>query len=75
MQDAAIWPGAIVSRPSGVQVDCFNAMRFGGPHAGGFNMAFCDGSVHSIIYEIDPRVHAMLSDRQDGQTEGLSQYR
>ena len=47
--------------------------RFGGPHAGGFNMAFCDGSVHSIIYEVDPRVYLLLADRQDGQSlEGAS---
>ena len=47
--------------------DPFNGLRFGSAHSGGFNMAFCDGSVHSIIYEIDPQVHAMLSDRGDGQ--------
>ena len=37
-------------------------------------MAFCDGSVHIIIYDVDPVVHAMLSDRQDGNTFDAAQY-
>ena len=37
-------------------------------------MAFCDGSVHIILYNIDPPVHAMLSNRLDGQTIDASQY-
>ncbi|MGD9127706.1 MAG: DUF1559 domain-containing protein [Planctomycetia bacterium] len=41
-------------------------IRFGGPHPGGFNMAFCDGSVQSIPYDIDPTVHQLLSNRMDG---------
>jgi hypothetical protein len=30
-------------------------------------MVFCDGSVHSIPYTIDLRVHAAFSNRQDGK--------
>ena len=37
-------------------------------------MAFCDGSVHTITYEIDPTVHAMLSDRRDGNTPDAAPY-
>ncbi len=68
-QDAKIWPGrdGLGKRPKGVKVDKFNALGFGGPHAGAVNMAFCDGSVHAISYDIDPKVHAMLCDRQDGE--------
>jgi prepilin-type N-terminal cleavage/methylation domain-containing protein/prepilin-type processing-associated H-X9-DG protein len=74
-QDAPIWPAAATAAaPSGVPTDAFCTMRFGSAHAGGFNMAFCDGSIHSIAYEIDPGVHAMLSDRQDGHTLDPSAY-
>jgi prepilin-type processing-associated H-X9-DG protein len=74
-QDSPIWPAAVqTGAPSGVPTDAFSTMRFGSAHAGAFNIAFCDGSVHSIIYEIDPTVHAMLSDRQDGQTPDASLY-
>ena len=77
-QDAPVWAapqqGGNNQAPKGVPVDNYQGLRFGSAHAGGFNMAFCDGSVHSITYEIDPTVHAMLSDRQDGNTPDASPY-
>jgi prepilin-type processing-associated H-X9-DG protein len=78
-QDSATWPANMFGNgtPPGVtaaQCDYFNGLRFGSAHAGGFNMAFCDGSVHTVLYEIDPQVHAMLGDRQDGKTIDASQY-
>jgi prepilin-type N-terminal cleavage/methylation domain-containing protein/prepilin-type processing-associated H-X9-DG protein len=39
---------------------------FGSPHGGGVNMAYCDGSVHVISYEIDPVVHRHFGHRADG---------
>lgn len=41
--------------------------RFGSPHAASVNMAFADGSVHHIQYDIEGRVHALLGSRKDGQ--------
>jgi prepilin-type N-terminal cleavage/methylation domain-containing protein/prepilin-type processing-associated H-X9-DG protein len=40
---------------------------FGGPHSGGFNAAFCDGSVRSIDFSIDAQTHFLLSSREDRQ--------
>jgi prepilin-type processing-associated H-X9-DG protein len=47
---------------------------FGGPHAFGFNVAFCDASVNTIIYTIDPITHACLGARNDGATIDPTKY-
>ena len=39
---------------------------FGSPHAGGMNMAYCDGSIHTISYDIDWQVHRDMGDRGEG---------
>jgi len=39
---------------------------FGSCHAGGFTMAFCDGSVRKISYGISETVHNNLANRKDG---------
>jgi prepilin-type N-terminal cleavage/methylation domain-containing protein/prepilin-type processing-associated H-X9-DG protein len=38
---------------------------FGGPHAGVFNAAFCDGSVRLIDFSINAQTHFLLSARED----------
>jgi prepilin-type N-terminal cleavage/methylation domain-containing protein/prepilin-type processing-associated H-X9-DG protein len=38
---------------------------FGGPHVAGFNMVFCDGSVHQIEYDIEHNVWRRLGGRDD----------
>ncbi len=43
-------------------------LKFGSAHAAGFNMVFCDGSVHVIPYDIDPLVHSYLGSRLDANT-------
>jgi len=39
---------------------------FGSPHANGCNFVFCDGSVRTISYGIDPLTHSHLGNRNDG---------
>jgi prepilin-type N-terminal cleavage/methylation domain-containing protein len=39
--------------------------RFGGPHHHGFNMAYCDGSVHLISWDIDANVWKDCGGRND----------
>ena len=41
---------------------------FGSAHPGGFNAAFCDGSVKTISYEIEQYVNSRLGSRADGET-------
>lgn len=40
-----------------------NTQIWGSPHMSAFNMAFCDGSVHTISYTIDPATHGHLANR------------
>jgi hypothetical protein len=39
---------------------------FGSAHPAGCEFVFCDGSVHTIRYDIDPEVHRRLGNRKDG---------
>ena len=40
--------------------------NFGGPHAAGFTMAFCDASVRMVSFQIAPLTHMRLGSRADG---------
>jgi prepilin-type N-terminal cleavage/methylation domain-containing protein/prepilin-type processing-associated H-X9-DG protein len=40
---------------------------FGSAHPGGWNAVFCDGSVRTMPYSIDPNIHVLLGNRKDGQ--------
>ena len=42
---------------------------FGSAHEDGFNMAFADGSVRTIGYDIDPVLHKSLASRNDGSMQ------
>lgn len=48
-----------------VAVD-FSPDRFGSAHTAVWLMAFCDGSVHNMSYDIDWQTHRDLGNRQDG---------
>jgi prepilin-type N-terminal cleavage/methylation domain-containing protein/prepilin-type processing-associated H-X9-DG protein len=41
------------------------SVRFGSAHQSGVNMAYCDGSVHFIGYDIDPDIHFRAGHRED----------
>jgi prepilin-type processing-associated H-X9-DG protein len=43
-----------------------NTFGFGSGHPAGLNMAFCDGSVRRVSYDIDPETHRRLANRRDG---------
>ena len=47
---------------------------YGSAHPGGINAAFCDGSVHSIGFSIDPETHRRLASANDGQVVDPSKY-
>ncbi len=50
-------------------------MIFGSPHPAGCNFVFCDGSVHSISFAIDPQTHSLLANRADNQPIDDSKWR
>ncbi|NOZ40711.1 MAG: DUF1559 domain-containing protein [Planctomycetes bacterium] len=44
---------------------------FGSAHPSAFHMTFCDGSVQSVSYDVDFRVHFSLGNRLDGGAVGV----
>ena len=50
------------------RVEPIVSLAFGAAHLSGFNMAFCDGSVHGMSYTIDSETHRRLCNRKDGLT-------
>ena len=48
--------------------------QFGSAHSGAFQAVFCDGSVHSLAYDIDPTTFKYLGHRKDGHVINASAY-
>jgi prepilin-type N-terminal cleavage/methylation domain-containing protein len=46
--------------------DNFGRAVFGSAHSAGCFFVMCDGSVQTISYEVDPKIHWRLSNRRDG---------
>jgi prepilin-type N-terminal cleavage/methylation domain-containing protein/prepilin-type processing-associated H-X9-DG protein len=62
--------------PSGATTFTFNSnMIFGSPHPAGCNFVFCDGSIHSISFSIDPLTYSLLANRADNQAIDDSKWR
>ena len=41
--------------------------RWGAAHPTVWNMAFCDGSVRGLTYDIEPQLHRRNANRLDGE--------
>jgi hypothetical protein len=61
-EDQAPWRDRNIGANGGAALGAF---RFGSPHYGGWNMAFVDGTVRHIPFDLDPAVHARLGRRND----------
>ncbi len=42
-------------------------LRLGSAHPGSLNMAYCDGSVRTVGYDVDRDIHRFQANRLDGQ--------
>jgi prepilin-type N-terminal cleavage/methylation domain-containing protein/prepilin-type processing-associated H-X9-DG protein len=47
---------------------------FGSAHPSTFNMAFCDGSVRTLGYDIDRKIHGYLANRKDDKAIVAGNY-
>jgi prepilin-type N-terminal cleavage/methylation domain-containing protein len=59
-------------QPDGKTTTC--GYIFGSPHTATMSALFCDGSVHSIPFSINPTIWLRLCGARDGQSVDLSQF-
>ena len=62
------WAQTQIGAPRQDQPGYASSFLFGSPHPSGINMSYCDGSVRTINYSIDPTTFYYLGNRKDGQT-------
>ena len=61
------WPvEAYQPRQDAPSTDFAGCFAFGSAHPGSLNMAYCDGSVQTVSYDIDMTVHRQQANRLDG---------
>ncbi len=61
------WPvEAYQPRQDGPDAGFTGNFAFGSAHPGSLNMAYCDGSVRAVDYDIDTEVHRRQANRLDG---------
>lgn len=65
------WTTGAPSQDRDMPVTTTVASLFGSAHPAGFHMAFCDGTVRKMNYNVKPTVHASLGARADGQPTQL----
>jgi prepilin-type N-terminal cleavage/methylation domain-containing protein len=53
---------------------CHSCLKIGSAHPSTWNAVFCDGSVHSISYNISLATHQALSTRAGGETPDEKEY-
>ena len=74
-RDADRWAGSSLSlSPMQDRAGYENTSRFGSAHAGGFNVALCDGSVPTLSYAIDLETYRRLGNRRDGKPIDASKF-
>ena len=61
--------GTAINRPAQDRPGLDLTFNFGSPHAAGLHMAYCDGSVQTIVYEVDDTVWRNLGGRDDNEAE------
>lgn len=61
------WTNGTADRPRQDTVGYDHGRIFGAAHPSGFHSVFCDGSVHTVSFAIDPETHRRLGNRKDGQ--------
>ena len=64
----------MVSYTDNIEVGFSNATRFGSAHPYTWSAVFCDGSVHSISYNISLATHQALATRANGDSPDPKEY-